>query len=179
MTIGDPFGPPLFPEPPERTLASGLTEYFNPYTGTYIRSKSYAQRMQRGYARGMTRQEARGHVPAVGMTEYGQRRAREEARDFAFEQRYGFKYSYWLYLRRNWVDEINEMAAPSANIDPLLVGWELQNAPQTGHNEEWIEARLAEKLVAMIYYREGNPQPGAADFRTQDGMAPIVWWYYH
>lgn len=179
MTIGDPFGPPLFPEPPERTLASGLVEYFNPYSGKYTTNKAYAQRMQRGYNRGMTQTEARGKNIPLGETEWSQRRQRELLRDEEFRLRYGFERKYWMYLRKQYVDEINEMAAPSAQIDPLLVGWELQNGQETGHDEAWVEARLAEKQVDMIEYREGNPQPGSVNFRMQDGYAPIVWWYYH
>lgn len=145
--------------------------------------------MQRAYARGLTQSEARGHRARRGLSESQLRRQRQEMLNpgvtpwqqflMTFRQRYGFEYRYWRYLKRNWVDSINKLSSPDMQITPVWIAQELANAPLNGHDREWIETRLAEKLYAMLEYRSGNSDPGALFFRSRDGLAPIEWWYYH
>src|SRR5579863_9340329 len=75
------------PEPLEIILPTGQTGYLNPYKGTYTTSRSYALRMQRSFARGISQSEARGHKAVGGLSE-----------------------SQWRRLRRLYVNKINRMA---------------------------------------------------------------------
>lgn len=191
--------------PPEIILPSGQTGYLNPYKGTYTTSRSYAMRMQRGFAAGLPQQRARGRVLG-GQTEYQQRAALTQERygmspwqrfklAREFKQQYGFELRYWEKLRRKWVDEINSLSTggkaptPGARIiDPQWIADEFANARQNalilpllgGSGKPWIERRLSENLTDMIQYRQGNSQPGALHFHTQPhATRPIEWWWYH
>lgn len=105
--------------------------YLNPYSGQYIRNKSYARRLQRGFARGLSQAESRGHrVSARGLSESAERRARAEERGSlspyqvflgGFERRYGFSYAYWRTLYRRWIAEINRRAWPQATSSRMYV----------------------------------------------------------
>lgn len=183
MTIGDPFGPPLFPEP--ITLPSGVPGFYNPYTGGYVKSRTYAERLQRGYQRGMSQSEARGHRAVGGMSESQLRRAGISSpvtryiMAQEFQRTYGFSLDYWNYLVDNWIDEINSMSAPTQQITPAWITQEFANTDLTGHDEVWVEARLDEKLRDMLAYRMGDTTPGALHFNQRDNLAPIEWWFYH
>lgn len=192
-------------------LPSGQPAYYNPYSGTYGRNKQYAQRLQRAYRAGQTRQTGRGHT-AGHLTEYERVKATAAAHNQtpyqrftrSFERRWGFKYSYWLYLRRHWVDEINGMSSPNSpgKITPAMVSMELQNSgvftlpggfplpsptllmrgpegPVVSQGEAWIELRLEERLEDMNEYREGNKEPGHFHWMTRNAYRPVEWWYYH
>src|SRR5215469_6394271 len=119
-----------------RISGSGETQYLNPYQGTYTSNRRYAQRMQRGYARGLTQTQARRNIAGYpqGVSESQLRRQRERERygdtlppdvtffQFNFERRYGYSYNYWRRLRRRFIREINERAwhnppGPRMNIE--------------------------------------------------------------
>lgn len=187
------------------TLPSGQPAYYNPYSGTYGKNKGYAQRLQKSYARGETRQKGRGHQ-AGRLTEYEARKAAAAAHQQTpwqrftrqFERRWGFSYSYWRYLRRHWVDEINGMSSPNSpgKITPAMVSMELQNAHvftlpggipapvpwfpgAQNEAEDWIEYRLEERLEDMIEYRDGNKEPGHYHWTIRDAYRAQEWWWYH
>lgn len=177
--------------PSEIILPNGKTGYLNPYTGKYSSSRSYAMRMQRNYSRGLSQSAARGHAPSGGLSE-SQMRAQREALKYGdqlkpwqrfaltFKQRYGFEYRYWRKLKRLYIDAINSMSSPDMQITPVWIQQALVNAPLTGHDESWIEARLAEKLYDMDRYRNAHdPIPGRMHFMRRDSMEPVEWWYYH
>lgn len=185
------------PLPPERT-SGGITTYLNPYTGKYTRSKSYAQRMQRNFARGLTQSEARGHAPVAGETETQRRRRQERERTgltpweqfgIGFQNRYGFSYRYWRKLRRRYVDEINRRSSPGGRILPSHVsdiiqlydmGWRDEVNPELNTWEAWVEVHLGDRLWSTILYQdEGNSALGAYAFSRRNSVAPIEYWYYH
>jgi hypothetical protein len=200
----DPFGPPLFNNEPAYIYIAGspLPRFLNPYTGEYsIRSASYARRVQSGYQRGVSLSEARGYRTISGITESQRRRQRtiaelgitpQEQFEIGFEQRYGFTYRYWRYLRRHWIDDINSRSAPSGHITPRHIQMELNYTAETGHDESWIETRLYEKLTDMIAFQDYKDKtPGRMDWDRKDGYAinffedyepdyqPMMWWWYH
>lgn len=177
---------------------SGIPLFYNPYTGQYTKNRSYARRMQRGFAAGLTRQQARGHgINAQGLTEYQSRRQRQQqpipgpdvivppSPEFQFRQMWGFELSYWIYLRENWVDAINARTSPAMQITPAWIQQELANADllrSIGEpaGEEWLEPRLGERLADIIEYQDyGNPDPGFVHFNYRDDLRPIEWWFYH
>lgn len=176
------------PLPPEIILPSGKPAYLNPYTGKYSASRSYALRMQRNYSRGLSQSEARGHRAKGGVNE-SQLRAQREMLQYGmkpwqrfaitFQQRYGFSYRYWRRLKRLYIDSINSMSSPGQQVTPVWIQQELINEPLTGHNEDWIEARLGEKEYDMFRYRLHDAEPGRVHFDQRDNLAPIEWWYYH
>lgn len=109
--------------PLTRITRTGETQYLNPYQRTYTPRRAYARRMQSGFRRGLTQQQARRNVTgyAPGVSEYQIRREREREKyqqlppnvplyQFNFEQRYGFSYLYWRRLRRRYIQEINQRA---------------------------------------------------------------------
>jgi hypothetical protein len=185
------------PEPLEIILPSGQTGYLNPYKGTYTTSRSYALRMQRAFARGVSQSEARGHKAIGGLTE-----------------------SQWRRLKRLYVNDINRMSweegpprmyAPGGvRKDPRIFRHDVQaivelfdqgyrdpGAPTINNWLQYAEWRLAGRLSAMRAYQEDDdPQPGRAAFfghsqiwpKTgiwlQAGFdfasaPPIEFWYYH
>lgn len=184
-----PNNPPLEILLPPNRRGERIPAFLNPYRGTYTTSRSYALRMQSGYRRGLTQAQARRGAGSVSeLSESQRRRARTQAQygmtpwqryNITFQQQYGFSYSYWRYLRKNWIAEINQMAAPDAQITPVFIAQALANQQLTGHNEEWIEQRLQEKLEDMHEYRAGNAEPGFVHWNQKEGMEPIEWWWYH
>lgn len=175
MTTPDPLsalGMPLEIISPE-----GAPRYLNPYTLRYTASKSYAERMQRGYARGLSQQESRGKRAG---REYEQRKS-------AFEARYGFTPQYWDYLRRNWINEINRRAwrnAPSQSMqfvngqraDPRIFpsditqiktlydsGYRDPVYPNAGTWMAWAEERLYERLQAILDYQVNTDKSTGRD----------------
>lgn len=185
------------PLPPSIVTPDGATAYLNPYKGTYITNRSYAQRMQRGYARGLSQAEARGHTPFLGLTE-----------------------SQWRRLKRLYVDEINERSWPTgparmnigpqgrqdprifkvdvvAIVDLFQGGYRDPAVPSINDWLTYTEWRLSERLNAMVEYQDyGNNIPGQQDYNMrsavwpQGGMwlqgglnvssgPPIEFWYYH
>lgn len=191
------------PLPPEIQLPDGRTGYLNPYRGTYTPSRSYALRMQRGYARGLSQGDARGkRVTATGQTEYQRRAAATQERygmspwqlryGIGFERRYGFKYRYWRKLQRMYVNDINARSSPGGAISPSTVGqvkenWRVGFRDQFQPDlrgpddwEPWIERRLSEKLDDMISYQDlGEKANGAYHFGYLVNVMPIELWYYH
>lgn len=183
------------PLPPEIILPGpgNRKAYLNPYKGTYTTSRSYALRMQRGYARGETQQAARGKP----VNEYRQRVIREQQQygqtpwerfNIGFQQRYGFSYSYWRSLKRRWVDEINSESSPDAQITPATIaqvkqawdsGWRDEYRPEFDQWEDWIENRLDENLRARVAYRDGEPDEGADQFRQRSSVPPVELYWYH
>jgi len=176
------------PNPPEIILPDGRTGYLNPYSGKYVTNRAYAMRMRRNYSRGLSQSSARGHAPRQGMSEYQLRVQRDQLlyqqtpwQRFTqnFEQRWGFSYSWWQRLRRLYINKIN--ALNSESTPPITEVWiqqELLNNRES-HGPEWIEARLGEKLYDMEQYRDGDPLPGRANWRTKDYLSPEEWWWYH
>lgn len=187
------------PLPPSIITPEGRAAYLNPYKGTYTTSRSYALRMQRGYARGISQAEARGHTPFLGLTE-----------------------AQWRRLKRLYVDEINQRSWPQApssrmNIDiagnrkdPRIFKSDVMyivDLFQGGYRDpavpsisDWLtytEWRLSERLNAIIQYQEfGDLTAGREDFYSrstvwpqgglwiQGGLRistgpPIEFWYYH
>lgn len=178
------------PLPPEIVFPTGKTGYLNPYSGKYTTSRSYALRMQRAYSRGQTQSEARGHRAVNGVTESQRRNAqaalanpgltRHQQFEIGFQQRYGFSYKYWRYLRRNWIDDINRRSSPDMQMTPLWIQQILINSAVTGLDTNWIELRLAERIQDMIAYQDYNVTgPGFAHFYERLNYTPIEWWYYH
>lgn len=178
------------PAPLEIDLPGGRRGYYNPYSGRYTTSRSYAQRMQRGFARGVSQQTARGQRPA----EHIIRRERERERGgvdfpFGFEQRYGFSYGYWQRLRRMGVSEINRRSAPGGRIEPLMVtqvieawrfGWRDQNRPELTSWQMWVEVHIVERLAAQRMYQDENESGlGYYNFQLRSDVPPIEFWYYH
>jgi hypothetical protein len=183
------------------------TLYYNPYSGQYTRSRSYAERMQRNYLRGISRQEARGHAPAANTTEASTRRER-------FLQRYQIGYNRWRRWQRRYIREINQLAWKDGPrtlqidengqradpriflIDALAVkqlfdsGFRDPVYPNVLTWDDWFEERLKERLYALQQYHDNhNPQPGRQQWQTHAGTwfgqfasatgPPIELWYYH
>lgn len=183
------------PLPPEIILPGpgSRKAYLNPYSGTYTTNRNYAMRMQRGYSRGVPQHEARGK-PAG---EYRQRQIREQQQygqtpwerfNIGFKGRYGFSYRYWRQLKRRWVDEINSMASPEAQITPATIaqvkaawdtGWRDQYRPEFTEWEDWIENRLDENLQDRVNYQDGDKDSAATNFRTRSSVPPIELYWYH
>lgn len=163
--------------------------FLNPYTGKYTTSRSYALRMQSGFRRGLTQNQARRGIQSVARESETARRRRLSLSAYgqtpwqrfnlSFEQRYGFSYSWWRYLWRKYIREINEMASPDGQITPFHIQQQRANMEITGHDDAWLEARLGEKLHDMKEYRAGNPEDGRYNFIHRDGMEPIEFWWYH
>lgn len=194
------------PQPPEIFLPSGERAYLNPYRGTYTTSRSYALRMQRNYARGISQGEARGHQTAGGPSESVLRRQR-------FEQEYGIPYHVWERFRRKYIKEINDRswrggpstmqlnefgnrADPRIFLSDILAIRELYDRgyrdPVTPVDtwEQYAEVRLSQRLNALIMYQDYNDaDPGRADYNNRSGIwygtfsaasaPPIELWYYH
>jgi hypothetical protein len=169
--------------PPSIILPTGQPAFLNPYRGTYTTNRAYALRMQRGYARGISRQTARGHAPGpAGLTEYQVRAQR-------FEQQYGFSYSTYRRWQRRYISEINAMSSPEAQITPMVLAQDIATMRQvygTGivpgiiiPPENRTEERLAAKLYAMQEYQAGDPMPGRQDFYTRETYRPIEMYWYH
>lgn len=220
------------------------TLWYNPYTGQYTKlSRNYALRLQRAWKRGETLTQARrGGGITTGAQEYAQRifrrrekLEREEAqreleRQEAIQREYslaryqaeqdfrdtnGFSYSYWEYLRENWIIAINNMAWPSAPTeamhfdvhgnrkDPRIFPSDVRSVKRLYDQgfrdpvydaptwQQWVEARLAERLSAMQQFRDtGDNLVGKRQYESremwisQTGFAnaaapPIEWWWYH
>lgn len=176
--------------------------YLNPYTGTYTASKSYGLRMQRGYRRGLPQYEARGKPAGEAairrqqiQEQYGQTPWQRFTQ--SFERRYGFSYSYWRYLRRNWVDEINSLTSKDGfgHITPTTVSQIIQmwNAgihdpyhPEFESWQAWVENRLETRLDDTVAYQEfrdkepGRISWGQRNWLTMTGTGPpIEFYYYH
>lgn len=194
------------PPPAEITLPSGQIGYYNPYRGTYTASRSYALRMQRQYARGLSQSEARGHSAAGGESESQLRRQR-------FEQKYGIPYRIWERLRRKYIAEINERSWPGGppvmnrndtggrddprvflsdilDIKKLYDGGYRDPVAPVDTWDQYAEVRLSQRLSAMIMYQDYNDSgPGAIEYNSRSstwygyiGMAsgpPVELWYYH
>lgn len=180
------------PAPLVIDLPGGQQGYYNPYTGRYTTSKSYGLRMQRGYARGVSQQTARGK-PA---SEHIIRKEREQAKEgggidypFNFERVYGFSYGYWQRLRRMGVSEINRRSAPGGRIVPIMVtqvieawrfGWRDINRPEITSWQMWVELHIVERLAAMRLYQDNNDsQLGSLNFRMRSDVPPIEFYWYH
>lgn len=195
--------PGIFPNTPQGDLPAqiilptGQTGYLNPYKGTYTTSRSYAQRMQRGFLRGESQSASRGHKAVGGLTE-----------------------SQWRRLKRLYVDEINRRTwkeGPSRmNViggerqDPRIFRQDVQyiaelynegyrdpNVPTIPDWLGYVEWRLAERLASTREYQDvGNTSFGRADyymrspFWFQQGPGlfnvfdvkagpTIEFWYYH
>lgn len=184
--------------PAQIILPSGQTGYLNPYKGTYSTSRSYAQRMQRGFLRGESQSASRGHRAVGGLTE-----------------------SQWRRLKRLYVDEINRrtwkegpsrMNAPGGERDDPRIfrqdvqyivelyneGYRDPNVPTLNNWLDYVEWRLAERLTnTRAYQDDGDPSWGSSDyyfrstFWTQQRLGPglgmltvksgptIEFWYYH
>lgn len=195
------------PQPPEIILPSGETAYLNPYRGTYTTSRSYALRMQRGYARGLRQSESRGKpVSPGGLSESQLRRER-------FEQQYGIPYRVWERLRRKYIIELNKRSWPGGpsrmntddmgnRNDPRVFPsdiYAIRRLYDTGYRdpvtpvetwEQYAEVRLSQRLNALIMYQDYNDSdPGRADYNSRSGIwygaftaasaPPIELWYYH
>jgi hypothetical protein len=180
------------PLPSERILPNGRTGYLNPYTGRYSASRSYAQRMQRNYARGMTQSEARGHRPNIltGETE-SQRRRRltlqntgmtpSQYYQYNWQQRYPLMPLSWWRRMSPLIQEINRRTSPGLEITPEVVYSQIVNAPITGHDLSWVENRLAFRLAAIQEYQDyGSNNTGYQLYvENQLDTNPPEWWYYH
>lgn len=170
--------------------------YLNPYSGTYTASRSYGLRMQRGYARGLPQYEARGKRANEAriqreriQEQYGQ--TPWERFNQSFERRYGFSYSYWRYLRRKWIDEINKKTSKDGfgHIKPIQVaqmiqlfqtGWRDKAFPEFTDWKPWTENALDLRLENMLAYQEdGDPLPGRGRFFARSSNPPIEFYYYH
>jgi hypothetical protein len=179
----------------------GQTLYLNPYKGTYITNRSYAMRMQRAFARGMSQSEARGHKAIGGLTE-----------------------SIWRRLRRDYVNEINNLtweAAESSRMnmpggvrdDPRIFKQDVQaivelyqggyrdpGMPSVDNWLQYAELRLQARLSATKAFQGiGQPKdilPGKSAFYGRSSIwpktgiwlmagfdfasaPPIEFWYYH
>jgi hypothetical protein len=182
------------PLPPEIILPGNRPAYINPYTGTYTTNRSYAMRMQRGYARGLPQYEARGQRPGESarrreryVQQYGQTPwQRYSGIGGTFEQRYpniaaNGGYTWYRSLRRRWLTEIDARTDRGERaITPVAIEQELANASLTGHDKAWIEDRLAGMLEAIRNYQDdGDNEPGYTMFHQRDFMAPVEWWWYH
>lgn len=186
------------PLPPEILTPEGIPAFLNPYKGTYTTSRSYALRMQRAFARGLSQSEARGHAATGALTE-----------------------SQWRRLRLLYVDEINgrswHQGPRHMNIDiegnrndPRIFktdadyivrlfdgGYRDPAVPSIGDALTYLEWRLSERLNAIIEFQDfRNPVPGRQDYYArssvwpQGGMwiagglnvaagPPLEFWYYH
>lgn len=144
------------------------TYYLNPYSGQYIRNRSYAQRLQRGFSAGMSRAEARGHrVSSSGLSESQQRTLRAQERgDLSpyqvflggFERRYGFSYQYWRLLWSRWIKDINARVWPNAPSPRMQVKGGQRADPRIFPND------IAE--IRKMY---------AAGFRETRASSPASW----
>jgi len=186
------------PLPLEIILPTGQPAFLNPYRGTYTTSRSYAMRMQRAFARGLSQSEARGHAPFLGLTE-----------------------SKWRRLRRLYIDEINQRAwalgprrmsitRDGVRTDPRLFrsdvnyivdlfqgGYRDPAVPSINDWETYVEWRLSERLNAIREYQDhANVTPGRQDYYARSAVwpqgglwiaggfnvssaPPIEFWYYH
>lgn len=153
--------PPFDINIPEIITPTGQPAYLDPYRGTYRTdiTPRYAQRLQRGWRQGLTRQQARRGpqaAPPPGLSE-----------------------RQWGILRR-YIRQINERSSPASQITPQMITDMLDNG--WGFNE--VEQRLDEKLNDMIAFQDyGDPGPGRYhwDMEMIDReQAPwIEFWYYH
>jgi hypothetical protein len=193
------------PRPPQNKgrpltieLPSGQTGYLNPYRYTYTTSRSYAQRMQRGYLRGLGQSEARGYRVRAGESET-QRRRRVTMEQYGqtpwerygigFEATYGFKYSYWRKLRRLYLAELDQRVSPGARITPISVamvkqafdaGWHDETRPDADTWEVWTEQKISERLDDTIAFQDlGEKASGNYHFAMRSSVPPIEFWYYH
>jgi len=168
--------------PAEIILPTGQPAYLNPYRGTYTTSRSYAQRMQRNYSRGLSQATARGHAPVgpEALTE-------SQVRALRFQQRYGFSYNLWRRWQRKYINEINAMSSPAAQITIEIVAQDVAANQQRMQivpgvfipPENFTEERLAGKLYEMEAYREGNAGPGRQSFYSRENFRPIEMYWYH
>lgn len=169
------------PPPPQITVY-GRPAYLNPYTGGYSPSRSYALRMQRGYARGLTQTQARrGVTLPAGYSESQVRRERGysgEIQRQRFEQRYpGITYNeYRSYQRRYGSDIVNTRPG---GISPQLIVQAKQQEASGILPPGWVENRLQERREATDNYRDGIEETGIQDFDQRISFTPIEWWYYH
>lgn len=194
------------PQPPEIILPSGETAYLNPYRGTYTTSRSYALRMQRNYARGISQGEARGHAPGQV--------SESELRRIRFEQKYGIPYRTWERFRRKYISKINKRSWPGGPrtmqlnefgnrsdprvfISDILAIRQLYDSgfrdPVTPVDtwEQYAEVRLSQRLNALVMYQDHNDSdPGRSDYNSRSGIwygefglgasaPPVELWYYH
>lgn len=174
--MSSPQPPVIYPAPGEH----GPVLYLNPYSGTYTSSKSYGLRMQRGFAQGVPQVVARRGTMPGGVSESEQRRLR-------FLERWGFEERLWRRWQRLYVNEINGMASPSAQITRSHIQQVLANTPVTGLGVEWVEQRLREKLADMHDFRNhrrqrGPSRSGYQHFWQEAGermVTPIEFWWYH
>jgi hypothetical protein len=174
--------------PPEIILPGGQPAYLNPYRGTYTTSRSYALRMQSGYARGMSRQSARGHVSPTGVTEYALRAQR-------FQQKYGYSLSWWRKVQRKYIQPIEDMGQVPGNDWPTAGNWRdiiaedyrivtlwYGTGPVPGiiiPPENIVEERLMIKIESMVEYREGDRSTGRGEFYARSFIRPIEMYWYH
>ena len=195
-------------QPPLEIISpEGTPLFLNPYSGTYSASRSYALRMQRNYARGITQAEARGHRPTdEGLTESQVRRVR-------FQERHGISYNDWARFYRRYVREINRRSFPTAPGPAMVIDNGVRRDPRIfpediaavrdlynngfrdpvynpGSWEEWTDQRLAERLGALVDFQDSaDSAAGSQQFwgRTSAwigtmGIAaapPVEFWYYH
>lgn len=164
------------------------TLYLNPYKGTYTRSRSYAQRMQRAYGRGLSQAEARGHsVSPSGQSESQIRRERWLAANAVPAWRTDV-YNWWRRNGKN-LQQLNDRVSPQAQITPLSVAQLAENWGRFGGDEfqpdvrtwqQWATRRLSERLDDTISYQDlGETGNGAYHHNFRSPVAPIEWWYYH
>lgn len=194
------------PLPSEIILPTGRPAYLNPYSGTYSESRSYAMRMQRNFARGISQSEARGHQAVGGVTE-------SQRRSLRFEELHGIPRRVWDRLYRRHIREINKRTWAAAPGPRMNAPGGVRNDPRifpsdiaaikalydTGYRdpvsgaatwEQYAEERLSQRKMAMRDYQDNHePASGRAQFdnRTSTwvgmiGMAappPVELWYYH
>ena len=195
MTTPGMFSPSL---PLEYVDPQGNTRYLNPYSQQYIRNKSYALRLQRGFGRGLSQSEARGHgISARGLTESQERVARATERgDLSpyqlflggFERRYGFSYQYWRLIYRRYIKEINQRSWPSGprgqqdEYDPRIFASDISRIKSLydqGYRDlrgnspvtwqEWVENHLAIRLDAIVQWQDNhNKTPGREMFSSHN-----------
>jgi hypothetical protein len=164
--------------------------------------------MQRGYARGMSQAEARGHpLSEQGLTESQLRRLR-------FEERYGVPYKDWERFRRLYIKFINSRTWPdgpggnerSEPNDPRVFpsdlgaikrnfdeGFRDPRFPDVSDWKVWTEIRLSERVDAIIAYQDyGDATPGHQQYDSRSGSwtsvvsvialgsaPPLELWWYH
>ena len=163
-------GPPL-----EIILPGGDPGYLNPYSGQYTRSQTYALRMQRNYSRGLPQSSARGHAAVGGYSESQIRAQREQAKHgdqlppwqrfgIGFQQRYGFSYSYWRKLRRQYIAEINERALPHPTSNRMMTNGTQRTDPRVFPSDI---------TRVMQLYQSGFRDPVYPDMQTWQQWAEL------
>lgn len=171
-----PLQPVLYPA----QGTAGPILYLNPYSGTYTSNRAYGLRMQRGYQAGLPQWMARRYGPtgeAPRVSESEQRRQR-------FLERWGFEERVWRRLYTKYIKQINEMASPEGQITKADIQRFNADTPMTGLGLDWLENRLAGKLIDMHGYRNHSIPPQQYTYYdpTQDinrSATDLKFWWYH